>query len=321
MAVPPIPPDLLRRYLAGAALLPQEQAALQAYLAAGGDGQLEVLVEAELTSALGGERLPAAPYKAQLMARLRQPRSPLALRQWWWVAASLVLLVGVLIGWLAGVRTGQPALQQPLTEVSTRPGQRMQLTLPDGSVVTLNSSSRLTYPVAFTDSLRVVELSGEGYFSVQANPHQPFVVRSGALETRVLGTEFAVLAYPAEGLHRVAVAEGKVAVRAGQVHDVLTPGQGVELDSTGLRRVVAPTSAFAWQSGELDFRSQTLAEVARALHHYYGVPVRVAPAVQNRVVTAHFHHTSLPEVLASLAELHGLAVSGDIQTGFALDQP
>ena len=70
--------------------------------------------------------------------------------------------------------------------------------LSDGSTVFLNSESELTYPVKFCGNRREVELKGEALFEVAHKPEQPFVVTSGVLETKVLGTVFNVMAYQDE---------------------------------------------------------------------------------------------------------------------------
>ncbi len=70
------------------------------------------------------------------------------------------------------------------------------IALGDGTVVWLNASSTLRFPVPFREEERRVKLIGEGYFQVANNPSRPFVVELDSVEVRALGTEFNITAYP-----------------------------------------------------------------------------------------------------------------------------
>lgn len=73
-------------------------------------------------------------------------------------------------------------------------GQRLKLTLPDGTGVQLNSGSVIEYPSVFGKDVRRIRLSGEAMFDVTHNEEQPFVVETFASDIRVLGTRFNVVA-------------------------------------------------------------------------------------------------------------------------------
>ena len=75
-------------------------------------------------------------------------------------------------------------------------GETFKVVLSDGTEVLLNSDSRLSYPTVFKGKERVVSLEGEAYFNVTKNTEHPFIVKSGNVQVRVLGTEFNVSAYP-----------------------------------------------------------------------------------------------------------------------------
>ena len=72
-------------------------------------------------------------------------------------------------------------------------GKREQVVLPDSSRVWLNSGSVLIYPSIFVGDRREVYLSGEGYFEVEKNAEQPFIVKARTLNVEVLGTRFNLL--------------------------------------------------------------------------------------------------------------------------------
>lgn len=87
-----------------------------------------------------------------------------------------------------------------------------RIKLSDGSIVMLEPGSKLTFPKSFEPDFRKVHLDGDGFFSVQKDSNRPFLVYSGAVITRVLGTSFSVKAISATGGTEVAVITGKVVV-------------------------------------------------------------------------------------------------------------
>ena len=90
-------------------------------------------------------------------------------------------------------------------------GQRVCLTLSDGSTIWLNAGSRFTYPAKFSKKERNVTLDGEGYFEVAKNPDAPFTVNLPALDIKVLGTKFNVTAFDNEP-SQISLCEGSVEV-------------------------------------------------------------------------------------------------------------
>jgi transmembrane sensor len=91
-----------------------------------------------------------------------------------------------------------PAVQKPVWEVVTRNGSKTNLLLPDGTTVWLNAGSSLTYDSLYGNKLREVTLSGEAYFDVVKNPNKPFIIHTGKIYIKVLGTIFDVKSYPGE---------------------------------------------------------------------------------------------------------------------------
>ena len=118
-------------------------------------------------------------------------------------------------------------------------GGEYAIVLADGTKVWLNAASRLRFPVAFTDSVRQVELEGEGYFRVSQNPEKPFVVKVAGADVRVLGTSFNVFAYNDHLI--TTLVEGKVALTKNAGKIVLTPDQQARWD--GERFVVREVEA------------------------------------------------------------------------------
>jgi transmembrane sensor len=216
--------------------------------------------------------------KERLQALLREdsptslPRKTAVLR--YAVAASVVAVAVSAALWF-GLNTANDYSGQ----FATAFGERKQVTLPDGSVVDLNSRTRME--VHFVRGQRQVLLSeGEAMFSVQHDASRPFVVEAGKGRVTVTGTRFDVRRDPAQTL--IAVESGTVKVDGSENSGdtvVLTAGLGSRVDGSGR---VSPASAvntaaiIAWRTGKLVFNDAPLSEVVEEVSRYRQRPLMVA---------------------------------------------
>lgn len=155
-------------------------------------------------------------------------------------------------------------------------GGQYQLTLPDGSRVWLNAASTLKYPTSFAGKERSVELTGEGYFEIAPDAHQPFLVKAGSLQVKVLGTSFNVMAYADEKSINTTLLSGAVKVLQGTQEKTLTPGQQATVDNqTGLVTIneTEAEQAIAWKDGMFRFSSSNMAMVLRQVSRWYDIEV------------------------------------------------
>lgn len=231
-----------------------------------------------------------------------------ARRSSWLVAAGLALLLS--LGWFV-----YPMLTAPDTVVaSTASEEKQEVLLPDGTKVWLNESSTLSYDPRFTD--RRVELSGEAYFDVATIPGREFTIRSGTVQTRVLGTIFNVRAYPEEELVEVTVEEGLVEVslapesaQAGlQVEPVrLEPGKSglIDIQNSDISVVAEDISlAKAWKDQKLIFDDAPMPRVAKTLERYFDIQIEMDAAnYRDCPVTFEKDNPRLEEVLTLLEAL------------------
>jgi transmembrane sensor len=110
------------------------------------------------------------------------------------------------------------------TRFETRLGERRTEALPDGSIVQLNTASRVT--VRYAPSRRQVEIDrGEAHFDVTPDPRRPFVVRAAGREIRAVGTAFNVRV-DQNGRLQVTVTEGRIAVRAAAIEPAVASDVG-----------------------------------------------------------------------------------------------
>ncbi|HVU23418.1 MAG TPA: FecR domain-containing protein [Opitutus sp.] len=239
---------------------------------------------------------------------------------WLAVAAAVAIAAGTAF-WSR--RSPAVAPRPAWTEYTAPPGERTVVRLADGTRITLDGRSTISYPASFAGD-RTVRLIGEAFFEVAHDPARPFTVFAGGLKTIVRGTRFDVRALPGDRRTTVALVEGRVEVAA--LHPappadpvVLRPGQQFSLvRATGSERVAAFDADLAmdWMHGALVFRDESLASVAARLAHRFGASIEIAdPGLAEKTIDARFGRESLSEILQAISFASGIRY--DVQPGAA----
>ena len=148
--------------------------------------------------------------------------------------------------------------------------------LPDGSLVWLNSNSKLIYPEKFSESARKVKLEGEGYFEVIHNSEAPFYVETSNMTVNVLGTHFDVRSYLGKGISETILISGKVEVLFpnNKKSIILKPNQKITCskESGSFKVTDVDASDYAiWINDKLTFTNETLSVILNRMEHWYGV--------------------------------------------------
>lgn len=182
--------------------------------------------------------------------------------------------------------------KKKLCQVVTAHGETKTFRLSDGTEVMLNADSRLTYPETFGIEKRIVQLYGEAFFKVKKDVKHPFVVRSGKVNTTVLGTQFDVKNY-GTGAPTIVLVEGKVMLSdsLGQHNVMMSPGQSATLNQQGefsLKEETDMEGCLSWKDGYLYFDDVSLEQMMNEIGRWYQVDVicRNPLAKKNRV---HFY--------------------------------
>ena len=224
----------------------------------------------------------------------------------WRVAAAVFLgLAGILAYWSlayrrpvaagAGGSTAMVVKKDSVGRVGALSWETAEnkkvIHLPDGSMVILNEHSLLEYRAT---GAREVVLNGEAYFDIVHRPDQAFLVRTGKVVTRVLGTAFNVKAYAAEKSVEVTVDHGKVQVlKDGANMGMLSDKQQMRFDAgTEVHHAekVSLKTVMAWKPAEISFDDITMEEAARRIGERFKVGFDFAnPALKECRITATFY--------------------------------
>ena len=193
--------------------------------------------------------------------------------------------------------------------LSTPMGGEYQLVLPDGSKVWLNSGSTLRFPTAFIGSERIVELKGEAYFDIAKNPKMPFLVRTNnAMDLKVLGTQFNVMAYDDEKNINTTLVEGSVEVLKGSEKTNLKPGQEAILNRGSGNIKVAQADleqAIAWKNGYFIFYNENIESIMRKVSRWYNVDIVYQGNLNNKDFVGTISRNKNVSELLKMLELTG----------------
>jgi transmembrane sensor len=206
---------------------------------------------------------------------------------------------------------GQVSVNQAYNEVFSSVDAITKVTLPDGSNVWLNHSSSLKYPAIFHGNARRVELNGEGYFEVSHNSKMPFIVNTGELQIKAIGTTFNIMAYPEEDRIETSLIIGQVKLQRTESDGKIIPM--LEMRPTDLAifqksnnelsiHTIDDDRYFSWKEGKLVFNKEPIGEVVKKLGRWFNVDIQVKdPELLSLTYTATFVHETLSQVMDLLA--------------------
>jgi transmembrane sensor len=235
----------------------------------------------------------SVPVAQWLQRRDTAVRSQPRARRWMSLAACLALLFGI---WWAADRA--VPVRHSTGEFATATSEHMEISLGDGSHVTLGARTRIS--VGYTPKERKISLlSGEAYFAVRKDPSRPFSVHALGGRITALGTAFNVRA--TENQVTVAVTEGAVEV-AGTPPSILPRplDERVNLRSgdqliftvardsprieEAARTRLDTRRAISWRDGWLVYRDEPLryviADVARYTDRHVAVSESIDPSLR-----------------------------------------
>lgn len=223
-------------------------------------------------------------------------------------AAAILLLPLVISGYFMGTlnESKKENTAVAFNEIYASPGTRSKVVLPDGTVVWLNSGSKLRYPDKFISAERNVSLSGEAYFEVKSDKSHPFIVEAKDFKIRATGTSFNVQALATENEINVSLLSGKVEVKNSLDQQLasLTPNQQFSFNTqTGTSETFSGDlyEFVAWKDGRIVFRNKPMSEVVKKISQHYNVEIELrGKQLQDYRYRATFEEESLNEILKLL---------------------
>ena len=212
-----------------------------------------------------------------------------SLRSWkveMWKVAAVVALVLALGSAYQFVKGGKNVV--PMQSIYVPAGQRVNITLSDGTNVWLNARTRMLYPAVFERPVRQVTIDGEAYFDVTKDEKKPFVVETNKCNMEVLGTKFNVDSYSEKEDFEVALMEGSVKVvsrRKANEALVLKPDNKVSLQMDGTLKIapVDDYDLYRWKEGLICFKNKSFLSIMKELEEYFGTQIKV----ENKNVLKH----------------------------------
>ena len=229
-------------------------------------------------------------------------------------AAAVALLVLLPVGsYLRGRQQAEEHFKQICMEVPN--GSQTTLTLPDGTMVRLNSGSKLTYSQGFGITDRQVKLNGEAYFKVTHDEKLPFSIHTDNLVIIDKGTEFVCRNYGDEKQAEVQLLEGSVAIynKTASSNSELSikPGERVvfiKADGTWEKDVLYLNREQSIAMSELFFDNMTISDIAKVLIRCYGVNIKVTRDMADKTFNGAFDRTknTVEDILDDFSRTHQL---------------
>ena len=208
-----------------------------------------------------------------------KPAKTKTLQHWLARAAVFLLLIscGAIGGRIISKIVETPVYSQMYSVISPA-GQMTNIELPDGTLVMLNSGTKIQYSGDFTNGNRQVYLEGEAFFDVQKDVEHPFIVKSELLGVKVYGTSFNIQAYPEDRAFTATLIEGSIGIlnRSGEEVTKLVPGEKAYFEESETNidiRKVDTAMYTSWKEGLVTFRNERLEDIAKQIERWYNVEI------------------------------------------------
>ncbi len=256
-------------------------------------------------------------------------------KRWYWAAAAVLFAIAGLFLFrnLFSGSDDSTSVARQLNEISTRPGSKSRVKLPDGSVVWLNAGSKLTYNKDFGIETREVVLTGEGFFDVMKMKEKPFIIHTSSINIKVLGTVFNVKAYPEDKQTETSLIRGSIevtiknrpndkiilspseklvveniaaseqfhAAKAEKTVSPLTINTLVAINKLKYNPVDSTVAETQWIDNKFVFRDESFSELVVRMERWYDVEMEIDDAaLQQKRFSGIFEQETIAQALEAL---------------------
>lgn len=204
---------------------------------------------------------------------------------YWMVAAGFLLVfgLGVMMHYLLAQKSQQQFSYLAQTRIEVPLGQMSNVVLPDGTIVRLNSGTKLAYSGHFNSGERVVNLEGEAFFDVVKDQAHPFVIKTNLLDFKVYGTSFNIQAYTEDKVIYTTLVEGSLGIlgKGGSEITRLVPGENATYREDDRQLQVDKVNLdmyTSWKDGLVTFRNEKLKDIAKKIERWYNVEIVIKNA-------------------------------------------
>ena len=229
-----------------------------------------------------GNDMPEAKVQDALsQVRWSRGQNRRTLGTWNFVKYAAFVVMALLGGYLIGKTDFTPEVA--MNEIFVPNGNRSLVTLPDGTKAWINNGTKLIYPAKFKGNDRIVALEGEGFFDVTHDKEHPFIVKIGENRIKVLGTKFAVIAYPEDKFIKAELISGQIQFDVKEKSQtnkfysyLIEPSQSLLLEkSSGKVSESKISDGFYdyWLNGVYQFKDEAFEELAKKIGRIYNVEV------------------------------------------------
>ncbi len=225
-------------------------------------------------------------FKSTLSSKKRTPYFVKSIQPFLRMAAILVIGF-LLMGYIISMNN---------VKISTLPGEKKTVLLPDASIVILNSASEIQYNKLLWSVKRKVNLFGEAFFKVQKGSKFDVVTNKGIVS--VVGTQFDVKSR--QNIFEVKCFEGVVKVKTKNIVLVLTKGKAIKLLQNKLIEETIHETKPEWLNNKTLFKSVPLSEVIDELGRQYGMDIQAVKVNLNQKFTGGFVHDDLNQALKAI---------------------
>lgn len=214
-------------------------------------------------------------YDSITRSQNRKASSKFYLNMFKWVA---IICLPILLFATYYTYLGQRDQYETPLIVKAKRGDRASLILPDGTNINLNSESQLSYLSNYGKKERRVELKGEAFFNVAHDAEHPFIVQTGRLEVKVLGTSFNISSYEDQEDITIVLLEGKVGVLVDNKSYSMNPNDKIVYNKSTCKisaSKVYSKDYIEWTKGNLYFENEPLENIIKVLERVYNMNIQI----------------------------------------------
>ena len=217
--------------------------------------------------------------------------------------AAIFLLLITISGIFLFLKNRDKTVNETFSTIYAENGQISKVELPDGSMVWLNSGSKIIYNNHFATKNRKVILKGEAFFDVKKGMEIPFLVSSNEITVKVHGTRFNILENQSSSKIEVVLEEGKIELFNGNNESslcILNPGELATINRQNRKLIISKVNTerhTSWKEGILNIYNQPLKEVVKLLENRYNQPFEYENEAAELLYTFTIKNESLEDIL------------------------